>query len=661
LLIKQYICPIFIVFLIPPSYAGSGIVLLSKQTPVEFSTIINKRTKTWSTSDEAGFFLIPDETIIGDSLYIERIGCNPATVLYDGKLLKVKLTPDPILFPQITIHNNSDFITKILPMGSSRNEILNRIPGSALRNYGGSAGIAQATVDGGRTVDIKVLFNNIDLTNSQNGLTDLSQLPMQYLGFGNLDQNNHLQFGSGSTDGAIKLTPSYFPTGFQIYQGSDGYSNIFAHIGFGRDNKNFKIAAGRNTDPGTHPVIYGKKNISRQNQRFNQKFSGIDLKFKSDKWLSNLSACISLNERGINGLIWSPNPEAYRKDTLSLFSGSAVRLFPKGFFQTTLSYRSSGENYVDPSMSINSIHIFQTVSSNLTGRFSPNKIMDFRFYTGLSSHQLNSTDAGLQKRISSYFSASIVLKNLDLDLISAAFRLDDYSDFGSGFTLSGKLKKQLYPYLSISAKINTSFRAPAFNDLYWKPGGNQYLQPEKATTTRISAFLIANKFSFDVNIKKTESNNLIIWIPVDNSWAAENLDKTRRYIFGVDANFNLSDQIYISGSLKNIISKNLRTGNELRYTPSWIGSIQCQIKKSEWITDLSFNYLGSQIVIYDYPKNLMLSPAIDSHLCIQIPPLFDQKIRLKMYISNLLNREIMTIYGYPEHSRATRIEIFYKM
>ena len=655
--IRQFFYLFLAVFLAQPLHAESGIVLLSKQTPVEFSTIINKRTRTWSTSDEAGIFLIPDQTIIGDSLHIERIGCKPATVLYDGKLLKIKLTPDPILFPQITIQNDIDFITKILPMGSSRNEILSQIPGSALRNYGGSAGIAQATIDGGRTVDIKVLFNNIDLTNSQNGVTDLSQLPMQYLGFGNLDPNEYLQFGSGSTDGAIKLTTSSFPTGFQIQQGSDGYSNLFAHIGIGKDNKNFKITAGKNTDPGTHPVIYGKKNISRQNQGFYQEFSGINLEFKSDKWLSNASACISLNQRGINGLIWSPNTGAFREDTLSLFSGSAVRLFPKGFFRTTLSYRKSGENYVDPSMNINSVHIFETVSSDLTGRFSPNKIMDLRFYTGMSAHELKSTDAGLQRRISSYFSASMVLKNLNFDLISAAFRLDDYSDFGSGFTLSGKFKKQFFPYLSISAKINTSFRAPAFNDLYWEPGGNRDLQPENATTMRISALLISKKFSFDANIKKTESNNLIIWIPVDNSWTAENLDKTQRYIIGVGANFNISDQIYLSGSLKNVISKNLRTGKELRYTPSWIGSIQCQIKKSEWVTDLSLNYLGSQIVIYDYPENLMLSPAIDSHFCVQIPPLFDEKIRLKMYISNLLNREIMTIYGYPEHSRTTRIKI----
>ena len=162
----------------------------------------------------------------------------------------------------------------------------------------------------------------------------------------------------------------------------------------------------------------------------------------------------------------------------------------------------------------------------------------------MSAHELKSTDAGLQRRISSYFSASMVLKNLNFDLISAAFRLDDYSDFGSGFTLSGKFKKQFFPYLSISAKINTSFRAPAFNDLYWEPGGNRDLQPEKATTMRISALLISKKFSFDANIKKTNSNNLIIWIPVSNSWTAENLDKTQRYIIGVGANFNLSDQIY---------------------------------------------------------------------------------------------------------------------
>ena len=38
---------------------------------------------------------------------------------------------------------------------------MNSLSGSILRSYGGSAGIAQAAADGGRTMDVKVLFGGI--------------------------------------------------------------------------------------------------------------------------------------------------------------------------------------------------------------------------------------------------------------------------------------------------------------------------------------------------------------------------------------------------------------------------------------------------------------------------------------------------------------------
>ena len=52
-----------------------------------------------------------------------------------------------------------------------------------MRTYGSDAGIAQISIDGGRTTDVKIIFDGIDLTSPQNGLTDLSQLPRHFFGF----------------------------------------------------------------------------------------------------------------------------------------------------------------------------------------------------------------------------------------------------------------------------------------------------------------------------------------------------------------------------------------------------------------------------------------------------------------------------------------------
>ena len=73
------------------------------------------------------------------------------------------------------------------------------------------------------------------------------------------------------------------------------------------------------------------------------------------------------------------------------------------------------------------------------------------------------------------------------------------------------------------------------------------------------------------------------------------------------------------------------------------------------------HYTGSQIVMYDYPNDVSLNKNISTHFSLGILPILQNQIHINLSISNLLNKELMTIYGYPEASRNFKINISYQL
>ena len=63
----------------------------------------------------------------------------------------------------------------------SNHTSLQRIPGSFIKSYGGMAGIVNLSMDGGQPVHTKIILDGIDLTNPQNGQTDLSNIPVEIM------------------------------------------------------------------------------------------------------------------------------------------------------------------------------------------------------------------------------------------------------------------------------------------------------------------------------------------------------------------------------------------------------------------------------------------------------------------------------------------------
>ena len=57
---------------------NSGYVFSNYGEPIPFASVVNNRTKSWSITDESGFYQLPLGTLPTDSLKISKIGFSPS-------------------------------------------------------------------------------------------------------------------------------------------------------------------------------------------------------------------------------------------------------------------------------------------------------------------------------------------------------------------------------------------------------------------------------------------------------------------------------------------------------------------------------------------------------------------------------------------------------
>ena len=92
------------------------------------------------------------------------------------------------------------------------------------------------------------------------------------------------------------------------------------------------------------------------------------------------------------------------------------------------------------------------------------------------------------------------------------------------------LKYLFKKYFAIKANAASVYRLPTLNDLYWQPGGNPNLQPEKGFVSDASANFYCDKKNYSLKLEtgafNNKINNWIIWLPNEKQiWSPENVNK----------------------------------------------------------------------------------------------------------------------------------------
>ena len=300
---------------------NSGYVFSNYGEPVPFASVVNIRTKSWSITDESGFYQLPLGTLPTDSLKISKIGFSSLFHLPQGqKSRKIVLSQEVIVLDPITIVGEKPLATRdldkvtLLEMdGFSRANALDRIPGTLVRSAGGLPGVTTVSMDGGQAVHTKITLDGVDLSNVQNGLTDLSDLPLALMQNLYLSRSPNISHGSGSFDGVIHIRSLLKKSYIHLSSGSFGYQNGSGGYSLATPNTNLQLQIGKTSSKGNYPFSSNDKTKIRSNNDYKQQFiSGLYQRHNHNNRIYKANVLFVGHDRGVAGGLSYPRPNARR-------------------------------------------------------------------------------------------------------------------------------------------------------------------------------------------------------------------------------------------------------------------------------------------------------------------------------------------------------------
>ncbi len=649
--------------------------------PLESVYIHNQSKNTWTLTDNYGSFILYHFADPGDTLIFTHIGYEPfiLVVPQNSKPVNIFMKNTAVLLETvIKTESRIAHNTRNISMGeyAKRPEapeidnirLLRKIPGLTIRSYGGPAGITTAGMDGGASRHIKILTGGFDLTNAQNGQTDISQIPSPFIEGVQYLPNGTSSEASGMTDGVIILDPWSRKNRLSVSAGSYGHINAYAMAGGYAGKTAGDVLAGFRKDKGNYPYSsFLQDGIQyRENNHFSQYYGSARFtRIINPVFYIQGFSLYSAQDRGIAGISWGVRDTvSYRKDHLFAGAFSVGWKHTRGQGTAKLIYRASRENFRNPFILADSKHEIQSWIIQVQNSLKDNRT-NLTLKNEYRYDEMKSSDASFHVRNSVNSTLTAGMNILPYLQISPVVHWEYSPEFFNQFTGEGviTLIPGSLPFRLIF-QGGRRFVYPSFNDLFWHPGGNPNLKPEYTfvSSIQLSANL-GDMASGDFQIFRKESNNLILWMPQTSYWTPKNIQKALRTGWkmtgtGFVKKYNIHINMHLGRTLARDMSDGPLNKKPLRYVPEYSASATLAWNPHNWDFEADYFYSSSRIAMYDYPEDIKL----DSYRLWTFTAgyRFEYKhIDLIPSVSgeNLCDESYESILGYPEPGRVVKITL----
>jgi len=646
-----------------------GKVVTTEGDPLPYVYISDPNGRIWTLTDEYGEFRLSSDWSDSDSLTFSRYGYQTLTLKIPlHHSWTITLHSKPIGLKPVEVRSASSGFThyqftysnSLLDETVSQG-LFRRVPGSILRSYGGLAGNASLALDGGTANQVKVVIEGIDLTNPQNGETDLSQLPGTMANRLALAPLPGVLYGSGAVDGVLQLSSREEPTHLRYSQGSWGLEQWEAKGHLTRSKWQGDLQGGIEAYEGNYPYEWHGVRKHRSNNQFTRNFGALKVSYyPTSRQLINGFLFYSQQDRGVSGPIQAESSTARRRDQLMGASVRFSRLFPNGFQELLLTSRWSTENYRQPEYRINSDHTIkvETIRYHLENRFLP-RLKSLLLSEG-KWESIRSTDVGTHYRKTLAAVLGIDYTPNKWITLNPTTRWERAWELYQIITYNIRISANLNQKTNLDLNGGTSFRYPTFNDLYWRPGGNPTLKPEETTTQSLDLQRLFKGGSSHLTLTNKFSTNLIRWMPDSTGWwQAQNDARTQRFSATYHVDYQ-RDHFRTEGSITFLKSHNLITHKPLRYTPRFIATGSVEFTVNPFTLNMNLVAVSKRTALYDYPNNITLSPYVLVALGLSYSTDRFPNLTLSLTVDNLLDQAYQATHGYPEPGRSVVFTMIYK-
>ncbi|SDS26084.1 iron complex outermembrane recepter protein [Maribacter dokdonensis] len=422
-----------------------------------------------------------------------------------------------------------------------------------------------------------VIWNGININSQLNGQVDFNTInPFNYNSISIRSGGGSVQYGSGAIGGSIHLNSDllfkeHFDNQVSIGYGSYKTKKINFNQSYGSRLMSYSLGVNYNASDNNYKYL----NTGEENK--NGEFNNLNLNWNigyvlSENQILKLYHQTFISDRNLSGNLVVLGRSKYKDNQYrtQLEWGSYI---PKAISKIKLAYLQEEYKYFENKDA--AIYSFGKVSNflarysldyKLSKFFRLNSFLEYNNYKGAGD------SFGSPKRDD--FSATALLKHIISSTIAynLSVRQDFSSDFSSPLVFSFDGSYSLTDNYQVKINASKNFRTPTFNDLYWQPGGNLELIPEKSYQLDFGNILNIGAVSMQYNGYYISTKDMIKWLPNNEGvWSPINIDDVE--IYGaeakIEANYSLgkNQELGIKTNYAYTVSEDKSTNEQLIYVP----------------------------------------------------------------------------------------------
>lgn len=549
---------------------------------------------------------------------------------------------------------------------------LGNLAGTFSKTYGGAGALQTLGVGGSEAAHTLVLIDGIPINSPQHGMLDLAIIPASLIGaIEYLPHGGLTQYGSAALSGVVSLEARPIGTGFTVGMGSYGHNLLEGNLSGGQGRTGLTL--GTTSDRGDFPYKLENVDGRRENNHFRQNYLRLASKLSLGRVQQKISWWVTENHRGIPGVAWNPTLGAAQDDLWVLGSYSAAWRSGRASHQVQLYSQNQRQNYRDSRTTPASRH--QVFSTGGSYEYSLSARPGFVSLTRLEGRRdrLVSSEAGRHQRYQFDLVQQLLFRLGPRVALKPALRVSTVR--GQSSWLTGDLVLRFSPrgplWRQLSLMVSRNLRTPDFNSLYWFPGGNPALYPERSLAVVAKSRWVVNEtIVIDLQLGQTEYTDLIKWIPgADGIFRAINISRARSNLglLAVEGSFR-DDRWNFRLAVDLLDSRNLDTGSgggkPLRFAPPLAGRLKLAGRLTDhWRVALTGGGRSSYITYYNYPRDTTLPATWLWDLSITRLPAGTgvdgggarrsaYRSALTLAVTNLTDIQMQAVPGYPQPGRS---------
>ena len=557
-----------------------------------------------------------------------------------------KVTANKITNSQVS---NSTIISREqieLLQATNLSEILTSLPGFQVSKQGGNANTQSFVMNGFRSKQILILLNGQRFGSATLGSTTFNTIPANIIKSIEIVSNARSAiYGSDAMGGVINIITN------------DDIATNNIHLGLG-NHKTSQFSTDLNKKMG---------NLSLHLSGFTEKTQGFDVKESGDndhdgseRHALGLEASYKINEqntvlisnqnnRGSFDYDGSPSDKSdyqqqvsnlgwqYSDDTYGV-NANYTESYDKSWDYMSGTSRSNADAIITDSKSTDI-----TVRAKITDANTLFLVSDYR------EDDVSKSDSNFDETKGDFYGFGLSHSYNSEDVnTEIGIRHDDSSLFDENYSYSISAEWFALKQLSIIAAINTGFKTPSFNSLYYPGSGNKDLLPEESLNRRLALKYDQGQSSYTASYQLSHIDNLIAWAPDSSGrWKPSNINQAllRNTLLSWDYTWlnNFSSQV----SYEWNHSIDLDTHNRLQRQAARIAKLNLNYINAKYSTGLSMRYLSENYS--DKANNDLLAAytVADAYGKISV----SKQLSFGIRINNLFDKKYQTVKGYPAQER----------